>query len=141
VTALPRFEQTRLADEHAAAVTEGELTLQQCQNCSAVQYPYRELCGDCLADALQWKIVDGSGTVTAAVRIHSSMHTFFRDSAPWRICSVTLDVGPRVIAHAKDGEVASGSRVAVVDERISPSHSVLVAQQKAQSGKPAKHLA
>lgn len=130
MTALPRFEQTRLADEHAGAVTEGRLTLQQCQNCSAVQYPYRELCGDCLADALQWKVVDGCGTLTAAVRIYASMHTFFRDNAPWCICSVTLDVGPRVIAHAKDGEVASGSRVIVVDERISPSHSVLVARRK-----------
>lgn len=130
MTVLPRFEQTRLADEHAGAVTEGRLTLQQCQNCGAVQYPYRELCGDCLADALQWKIVDGCGTLTAVVCIHASMHTFFRDSAPWCICSVTLDVGPRVITHAKDGEVASGNRVTVVDERISPSHSVLVTRRK-----------
>jgi uncharacterized OB-fold protein len=131
VTPLPRFEQTRLADEHAGAVTEGSLTLQQCQDCSAVQYPYRELCGDCLADALQWKIVDGCGTLTAAVRIYASMHTFFRVNAPSCICSVTLDVGPRVIAHTQDGEVASGSRVTVVDERISPLHSVLVARRKA----------
>ena len=130
MTPLPRFEQTRLADEHAGAITEGSLTLQQCQNCGAVQYPYRELCGDCLADALQWKIVDGCGTLTAAVRIHASMHAFFRVNAPWCICSVTLDAGPRVIAHAKDGEVASGSRVTVVDERISLSHSVLVARPK-----------
>jgi uncharacterized OB-fold protein len=130
VTSLPRFEQTRLADEHAGALTDGSLTLQQCQNCNAVQYPYRELCGDCLADALQWKIVDGCGRLIAAVRIHASMHTFFRVNAPWSICSVILDVGPRVIAHAKDGEVSSGSRVTVVDERISPSHSVLVARRK-----------
>lgn len=130
--ALPRFGQTRLAREHAEAVTEGRLTLQQCRNCGALQYPYRELCGDCLADALQWKIVDGRGTVIAAVRIHASMHAFFRDNAPWCICSVTLDAGPRVIAHSVDGEIASGSRMTVVDERGSPSYSVLVARR--QSG-------
>jgi hypothetical protein len=48
-------------------------------------------------------------------------------------CSVALDVGPRVIAHAKDGEIASGSRVTVVDECISPAHSVLVAKPKTET--------
>jgi uncharacterized OB-fold protein len=130
MTALPRFEQTRLALEHAGVVTEGRLTLQQCRNCGALQYPYRELCGDCLADALQWTKVDGRGTLIAAVRIHASMHTFFRDNAPWCICSVTLDAGPRVIAHVMDGEIGSGSHVTVIDERIGPSDSVLVARRK-----------
>jgi len=128
VTALPLFEQTRLAHEHAEVMTEGKLTLQRCRNCGVVQYPYRELCGECLADALQWRIVDGPGTVIAAVRVHASMHAFFRDNAPWCICSVTLDAGPRVIAHSIDGEIGFGSRVTVVDERVSSSYSVLVAR-------------
>lgn len=126
--ALPLFEQTRLAHEHAEAMTGGKLTLQRCSSCGALQYPYRELCGECLADALQWRIVDGPGTVIAAVRVHASMHAFFRDNAPWRICSVTLDAGPRVIAHCVDAEIGSGSRVSVVDERVSSACSVLVAR-------------
>lgn len=124
--ALPRFEQTRLAGEHAAAMTEGQLTLQRCRHCGALQYPYRELCGGCLADALRWQTVDGRGTVIAAVRVHASMQAFFRDNAPWHVCSVALDAGPRVIAHAADGEPGAGSRVIVADERVGPSDSVLV---------------
>lgn len=126
--ALPLFEQTPLAHEHAEVMTEGKLTLQRCRNCGALQYPHRQLCGECLADALQWRIVDDPGTVIAAVRVHASMHAFFQDNAPWCICSVTLDVGPRVIAHSVDGEIGSGTRVAVVDQRVSPSYSVLVAR-------------
>lgn len=130
MTVLPRFEQTRLAREHAQAVTDGRLTLQQCRQCGALQYPYRELCSACLADALHWTVVDGHGTVTAAVRVHASTHTFFRDNGPWRVCSVALDVGPRVIAHLMGGETGSGDRVNVIDERVDSSYSVLVARRE-----------
>lgn len=39
---------------------DGTLTLQVCADCGAVQYPPRELCRACLADALAWRRVDGS---------------------------------------------------------------------------------
>ena len=126
--APPCFEQTRPAREHAAAMSEGTLTLQVCASCGAPQYPYRELCSECLADALQWRTVDNRGTAIAAVRVHASMHAFFRDNAPWCICSVKLDAGPRVIAHAADQGIGAGSRVTVVDESVAPSCSVLVAR-------------
>ena len=86
---------------------------------------------NCVATASRTPSSRRSLTVAArSLPQFAYMQAFFRDNAPWCICSVTLDVGPRIIAHAKEEEVASGSRVTVVDEHVSPSDSVLVARRK-----------
>lgn len=128
MTDLPPFESSRLARERAAEAAPGELTLQRCRDCGEYQYPVRELCQYCLSAALHWCRASGSGTAIATARVHASMHQFFREHAPWRICSVALEAGPRVIAHASDGAIESGTRVEVSDVSVGPTHCVLVAR-------------
>lgn len=127
---LPEFAGSRLARERAAEVTDGALTLQRCVACGGVQYPFRELCGNCLSDELRWSPVERSGVVIATAAIHASLHDYFREHAPWQICSVALDAGPRVIAHARGEAIESGDEVEVSDERVSSTHCVLVARLK-----------
>jgi len=124
---LPEFDGSRLARERAAQAVNGELTLQRCTVCGKVQYPSRELCQYCLCGDLIWSRVARTGIVLATVRVQTSMHPFFREHAPWPICSVALDAGPRVIAHARGGAIESGVRVEVADERVSAAHCVLIA--------------
>ncbi|MEX2126129.1 MAG: zinc ribbon domain-containing protein [Woeseia sp.] len=128
---LPEFEASRLARERAAQAVTGELTLQRCPDCGKIQYPFRELCEHCLSDGLYWSRVERNGMVIEAVRVHASMHPFFRDHAPWEICSVALDAGPRVIAHCRDAGIESGVQVVVSDEHVGPAHCVLVARIRA----------
>lgn len=128
---LPEFASSRLARERAAAAMDGELTLQRCRNCSKTQYPCREVCQYCLSDGLEWTRVDRSGIVLATARVHASLHPYFRERAPWQICSVVLDAGPRVIAHAQSETIESGDAVQVFDERIGAAHCVLIAESKA----------
>jgi uncharacterized OB-fold protein len=106
------------------------LTLQRCHDCGVVQYPCAEVCQRCLSADLHWSRVDGSGVILGTVHVHASLDAFFREHAPWQICSVMLDAGPRVVSHAQDGDLEPGREVCVVDRCIGTKYSVLVARAK-----------
>lgn len=90
----------------------GTLTLQCCGQCQQVNYPARELCGNCLADDLQWRPVATSGTVQSLVQLHYSLEPAFAAHLPWAVASVRLDCGPVVLAHLQPGP-GSGDPVTI----------------------------
>lgn len=128
MSAPPRTALTRLAREAAAHARDGALTLQVCDECERVQYPYREVCGRCLSDRLQWREVDGSGELVASAAVHASAEAFFREHAPWPIASVALTAGPTVIAHLEAAGAAPGEPVRVHQTFVDPAQCVLVAR-------------
>lgn len=95
--------------EHARA---GELVLQRCEHCQSVQYPPREVCGNCLSDRCRWESQPSGGVVLAVSDLHNSLELFFKDQLPWTLASVQLDCGPVVLVQLEDG-AKSGSRVHV----------------------------
>ena len=52
---LPPWARGRVALGMTAAAAEGRFELQVCKDCSAVQYPPREACQQCLSIRLDWK--------------------------------------------------------------------------------------
>ncbi len=132
----PAFDNTRTARQAAAHSVENQLVLQVCEHCAQVQYPYRELCEHCLGDQLSWKPVDGAGQIISAAQVHASIHAFYREQAPWHICSVRLTVGPTVIAHLQppgitaptDSLPQAGQAVQVIQVMVGPQACALVAQ-------------
>ena len=91
----------------------GQLALQRCAACDAVQYPPRELCWRCLADALEWRVSDCEpGEVLATATLHHSYHTRFRSRLPLRVGLVRLDAGPTAVCFLA-GDCAAGTRVTV----------------------------
>ena len=81
----------------------GDLRLQVCSACGQVNYPSRELCGNCLADALHWQAVDAEGTVQSLTELHYSLEEDYAQRLPWRVASVKLDCGPIALAHLEPG--------------------------------------
>ena len=90
----------------------GTLTLQCCGRCRQVNYPARELCGNCLADELHWQPVAATGTVQSLVQLHYSLEPAFAAHLPWAVASVRLDCGPIVLAHLQPGP-GSGDPVTI----------------------------
>ena len=80
-----------------------DLQLQVCSDCGQVNYPARELCGSCLADALHWQAVDATGTVQSLTELHYSQENEYTQHLPWRVASVKLDCGPVALAHLQPG--------------------------------------
>jgi len=83
--------------------TSSTLSLQQCSKCGQVNYPARELCGNCLADALQWRPVKDTGTVQSITELQYSLEQTYTAHLPWSIASIQLDCGPVVLAHLVPG--------------------------------------
>lgn len=81
----------------------GALQLQVCSECSKVNYPSRELCGNCLADGLQWQPVADRGVVQTLTELHYSLEPDYAAHLPWPVASVQLDCGPIAFAHLQPG--------------------------------------
>jgi len=107
---LPPGSRSRRAQGLTAAAAEGRFELQVCQDCSAVQYPPREVCHACLSDQLQWRPADPSGRLLAVTTLHHSNDLYFRERLPWRVGTVQLDSGPSVVAHVH-GDCHEGEAV------------------------------
>jgi uncharacterized OB-fold protein len=106
-TQYPVF-MTRLHMEN-----EGELWLQQCNICHVVNYPYREVCKECLADALELKHLDGEGELLSITTLHHSNEEHFQKYLPLQIGSVQLKCGPIVIAFLMEDVSTIGQTVEV----------------------------
>src|SRR5271154_5154138 len=110
-TPLPAA-RSRAALGLAIGAAEGRFMLQVCGDCTAVQYPPRDVCGNCLSSTLKWRDVERGGVVAAVTVGRISSELFFRERQPWRTGLVRLDLGPVVIAHLHS-DCAVGDRVAL----------------------------
>ncbi len=71
------------------------IKLQRCEDCSAAQYPPREVCVTCLSDRLVWESADAlPGRVLARTLLHHSNEPRFRPRLPLTVGLVQFDAGP-----------------------------------------------
>lgn len=111
----------------AADKQHATLQLQQCGHCQAVNYPVRDLCGDCLADELCWQPQAGLGKLLAVSALHYSLEPALHSELPITIGSIKLAAGPVVIAYLRQAELAIGDSVEVSIGRDSTGNAVLIA--------------
>ncbi len=106
----PPGARSRRALGLTAAAAAGRFDLQVCLECSAVQYPPREVCHACLSDQLNWQAVDPTGQLLVTTTLHHSNDLYFRERLPWRIGTVKMAAGPSVVAHVH-GDCRDGDNV------------------------------
>ena len=125
---LPPARRTDLGRAHTAAAVAGKLVLQHCGVCATVQYPPREVCCNCLSDALRWQETDNLGTVLAAAALQRSLEPYFQAQTPWLLGSVKLDCGPVVLLQLTTNFRKTGSRVLVTQHIDASGEAILVAK-------------
>lgn len=96
---LPPCKRTPVWQRITEAAATGTFVLPVCSECETVQYPPREICGNCLADTVEWKNIDSLGKIIGITRLHASTNAFFRENLPVGVVLVRLDAGPRIYAH------------------------------------------
>jgi uncharacterized OB-fold protein len=92
----------------------GELVLQRCLSCGAVQHKPRAVCAKCLTDSVEHFVASGQGTVHTFTVTHQNAVPPFRDHVPYVLAYVELDEGPRVLTNivgCDPDEVRIGQRV------------------------------
>ena len=94
---LPRPERTRHSAPFLDGLAAGRLLLPRCASCQRVAHPAIPRCRHCLASEFRWEPASGIGTLYSHVVIHKSFHPAF--TAPYEICVIELDEGPRLIGQ------------------------------------------
>jgi uncharacterized OB-fold protein len=112
--------------EWAKVMKEGGLTLPVCQKCSTVQYPLRDVCVQCLSDALEWAQVDNTGEVLATTVLHYSLEEKFKSQLPLHVASVKLASGPVLMVFG-DPALKAGQGVTVVNRKTGEAEVALFA--------------
>ncbi len=135
----PPGNRSREAQGLTAMAAVGRFALQACAECGQVQYPPRQVCGNCLSDDLPWRDVDPGGTVLAETKLHHANDLFFRDRVPWRLGVVRMDAGPSVVAHLAE-DCAQGERVKLSLNLDRSGHAVMNARPETPGENPEDDL-
>jgi uncharacterized OB-fold protein len=91
-------------------VAAGVLRYQRCADCGQAITGQRFACTACGSTRLAWHDGAGTGTVWSVSTVHRAPTDAWRAEAPYTLVLVTLDEGPRVMAHGVPGLVI-GQRV------------------------------
>ena len=101
----------------------GELALQACTRCAAVQFPPEDACRSCGSFALGTRKSAGRGLVESVAVVHHAVHPLLRLRVPYAVVLVALDDAPHVrllgnVLNRAHDQVAIGQRVRVVFEEV-----------------------
>lgn len=83
---------------YRAAAERGELSAQQCTNCSWVRFPPSSFCPRCLESNDSWIVLSGNATIWSAIRIHKQYFRDGRREVPYTVILVELEEGPWMIS-------------------------------------------
>ena len=103
--------------------TSGELALQACKRCDAVQFPPEDVCRACGSLELGARPSAGRGVVVSVAVVHHAVHPLLRPHVPYAVALVALDDAPHVrllgnVLNRPHDAVAIGDPVRVVFEAL-----------------------
>lgn len=95
----PAAEAGPARDEYWAAIDEGRLQFQACQECENRWLPPRDHCPRCLSDRFEWQTASGEAEVMSWVIYHMEYGPQFHDRLPYNVALVRLAEGPQLITN------------------------------------------
>lgn len=114
----------------------GELRVQHCPACAAVQFPPRARCVSCGAQALQWRAVPPRGVVYSFTVVHRAPGAAFRGIVPYVVALVDVAPEARLMLNVVDiapHAVRIGMRVRIgFEPRGSGEHAVWMPVARAE---------
>jgi uncharacterized OB-fold protein len=109
--------------KNRAWFTSGQLPLQSCARCTAVQFPPEDACRSCGSFELGTRTSRGAGRVESVAVVHHAIHPALRAHVPYAVVLVSLDDAPGVhllgnVLNRAPAEIAIGERVRVAFEEV-----------------------
>lgn len=124
--ALPPAARSARARELNDIAAQSRFALQGCAHCGTIQYPPREVCVNCLSDALKWRDVSSEGKLLAVTTLHHSNEPYFQARLPWRVGMVRFDCGPSAVVHV-DPDCIPDGRVRITLDLDASGQAVMTA--------------
>jgi hypothetical protein len=86
-------------DLYVEGIRAGELRLQKCSSCGAVQFYPRAYCTTCRSADLRWQPASGDGLVYSYTVVRRAPSKALQEHAPYVLAVVELAEGPRVMTN------------------------------------------
>ncbi len=102
-------------------LAEGQVRIQQCDDCNHWIFYPRHLCSNCLSSELSWKDITGEGTLYTFTVAWRPTAPMFADEVPQKLAVVELDEGPRLtstLVNIEPEDIAVGMSVKPVFEAV-----------------------
>jgi len=118
---LPLPDPSEEAIPFWEALRGGELRLQRCAVCGALQHPPRAMCFSCRSFEFEWAPSSGRGTVYSYVVTHQPIHPALAGHTPFATVEVELEEGVRLTSNLLDvppDEIEIGMPVRLALTRI-----------------------
>lgn len=117
----PIPETVPSAQEFWDRLTEGELCIQVCEDCSAKTFPPRKFCIECYSENWQFEPVSGDGSVYGYTVIHRASSREY--DVPVVSAIVELNEGPRVMGKVacEPDNISCGDDVVLDPSNLSES--------------------
>ena len=93
---------------HRAAIADGRLTFQRCDECANAWLPPRDQCPRCLSPEFSWEDASGDAVVVSWAVYHRAYHPAFADRVPYNVVVAQLAEGPRMITNVIEIDGAQG---------------------------------
>lgn len=78
-------------------VRQGELRIQECQDCRRLVHPPQPCCGSCGSFSVGYRVVSGRGRVYSHVTFHKPLAPPFTE--PYSVALIELDEGVRLVSQ------------------------------------------
>lgn len=93
----------------------------RCRRCRATAYLPRAFCSVCGGDVLDVEAFSGAGTARAVTVVHRAPSVELQALAPYAICLVDTDEGPRLMARC-ESNLKIGDRVSLAMRGFATAH-------------------
>ncbi len=103
---------------HYEGLARGEFVVDRCQACHGIQWPPRDVCGRCRAEAFEDAPLSLRGRVHLHTTVHRAFHPWFADQIPYRLVVAESVSGVRVLGLLEgpaEGLVTGAAVVGRVD--------------------------
>jgi uncharacterized OB-fold protein len=119
---VPEPPPDDLSEQFWRAGLEGQIRLQECDECHHIRFPLSTICPRCLSEVFHWTDLSGNGQVQSFIRFHRAYDPSWADAVPYVVALVDLDEGPTLVSNivgVGSGNVAVGDVVRVVFDKRS----------------------
>lgn len=125
----PMPNPTGISAPYWAALKEGKLTIQQCNQCNGWVFFPRRHCSHCLAHDLDWKEVSGEGVLYSYTLSRIPTMPEFADEMPQALAVVELAQGVRInttLVGLEEEQIRIGMAVRPVFHQVDAQGTVLL---------------
>lgn len=106
----------------------GDLLIQKCQDCQALNFYPKLYCVECLSSNLEWVKTAGNGKVYSYMTVYAFQPTEFAQDVPYVVAIVELDEGVRIMSNivaCHPDEVHCDMRVEAVFEKVTEEFTLV----------------